>query len=83
MKSLVTQNSMVFYRLLYEIPCDSKSVVTPCDSFIKSLVTQSLENKWMANALKTSGWPMLMILAEANAYDTSRGQYLRGMSLVL
>ena len=25
----------------------------------------------MANAFKTSGWPMLLILAEANAFNTS------------
>ena len=25
----------------------------------------------MANAFKTSGWPMLFILAEANAFNTS------------
>ena len=28
-------------------------------------------NKWMANTFKTSGWPMLLILAEANALNTS------------
>ena len=26
----------------------------------------------MANAFKTSGWPMLLILAEATAFNTSR-----------
>ena len=27
----------------------------------------------MANAFKTSGWPMLLMLAEANALNTSGG----------
>ena len=31
----------------------------------------------MANAFKTSGWPMLLILAEANAFNTG-GAYNGG-----
>ena len=31
----------------------------------------------MANAFKTSGWPILLILAEANAFDAS-GAYNEG-----
>ena len=33
--------------------------------------SDGFQNKWMANVFKTSRWPMLLILADANAFNTS------------
>ena len=37
----------------------------------KQVVAGGFQNKWMANAFKTSEWPMLLLLAEANAFNAS------------
>ena len=44
---------------------------------LKQVVAGGFQNKWMTNAFKTSGWPMLLILAEANAFKPS-GAYNGG-----
>ena len=39
---------------------------------LKQVVAGGFYNKWMANAFKTNGWPMLLKYVEANAFNTSR-----------